>query len=263
MKTRSALLLSILAVSFCFVTTSAPAQQVAVWGSTTCQKQFLEPGAEAFNKATGHTLSVAGVGTGQGMMALIEGQAKVAAASSSLESAIKSAKKNAKKSGAKIVIPDNLVFHQIAEDVIVPIVNKSNPVQNLTWEQLAKLNTGEITNWKEVGGLDMPVVVITSHAGSATRAMFQKSVMKKADYIGNAKKVKSTAKELEEVSKNPGAIGAVSEAFFKLKPGNCKVIDSDSIRRPLALITIGDPVPEVQVLIDFFLSPAGQEFVAK
>jgi len=147
--------------------------------------------------------------------------------------------------------------------VIVPILNKSNPVENLTWEQLAKLNTGEITNWNEVGGLDMPVVVITSHEGSATRAMFQKTVMKKAAYVGNAKKVTSTAKELTEVSKNPGAIGAVSEAFFKMKPGNCKIVGSDSIRRPLALITVGDPIPEVQALIDFFKSDEGQQFVAK
>ena len=262
MKNRIVAILSLLPVLFCFSVVSAFAGQINVWGSTTCQKRFLEPGAAAFNKATGDTIKVYGVGTGKGMMALIAGKTDVAAASSPLASAIKSAHKTAKKAGKEIVVPDNLVFHQVAEDVIVPIVHKSNPVDSLTWEQLTKLNTGAIKNWKEVGGADMPVKVVTSHAGSATRAVFQKKVMKKADYAADATLVKSTRLELQQVSKNQGAVGAVSEAFFKLNPGDCKIVKTDDIRRPLALITVGPPTPEVQKILDFFNSAAGQQFAA-
>lgn len=256
-------LIKILSLTSCcllILSTLATAGTVAVWGSTTCQKGFLEPGAADYKAATGDDIKVYGVGTGKGMMALIEGKTQVAAASSSLESAIKSAKKEAKKSGNEVTIPDNLIFHEIAKDVIVPIVNKDNPVSALSFEQLAKLNTGEITNWKEVGGPDMPVKVVTSHAGSATRAVFQKKVMNKSDYVADATIVKSTRLEIQYVSKDAGAIGAVSEGFYKLNPESSKIIHTAEISRPLALITVGEPTPEVQKLIDFFRSPAGQKF---
>ncbi len=256
-------LLKIMVLVFCslsLMASLASAGQIKVWGSTTCQKRFLEPGAAAYKSATGDTIKVYGVGTGKGMMALLSGKTKVAAASSPLTSAIKSAQKAAKKAGKEITIPDNLIFHEIAKDVIVPIVNKDNPVSALNFDQLAKLNTGAITNWKEVGGPDLPVKVVTSHAGSATRAVFQKKVMKKADYVADATIVKSTRLEIQQVSKNKGGIGAVSEGFYKLNPEGAKLVKTDAISRPLALITVGTPTPEVQKLIDFFRSTAGQKF---
>ncbi len=254
----------ILLTAFAFLATSqAHAQEIKVWGSTTCQKRFLEPGAESFKSATGIDLKVLGVGTGKGMMALIEGKAPVAAASSSLESAIKSAKKEADKAGKPIAIPDSLQFHKIAEDVIVPIIHKDNPVSALTFAQLADLNTGKITNWKEVGGPDLPVKVVTSHAGSATREVFQKQVMNKQDYAPGKVEVSSTRLEINEVSEDKGAIGAVSEGFYKLNPGNAKVVSTDPISRPLALITVGDPAPEAQKLIDFFRSGEGKTYLSE
>ncbi len=256
-------LIKILSLTSCcllLLSSLAMAGTVAVWGSTTCQKAFLEPGAADFKASSGDDIKVFGVGTGKGMMALIEGKTKVAAASSPLESAIKSAQKAAKKAGKEIAIPDNLVFHELTKDIIVPIVHKDNPVSALSFDQLAKLNTGEVTNWKEVGGPDMPVKVVTSHAGSATRAVFQKKVMKKAEYAADATLVKSTRLELQQVSKDKGATGAVSEKFYAQNPGDTKIVKTDEISRPLALITVGEPTPEVQKLIDFFRSPAGQKY---
>lgn len=254
----------LLAAAFAALVTAAPAfaGEVTVWGSTTCQKKFLEPGAAALEKATGVKVKVLGVGTGKGMLALAEGKAPVAAASEDLDGAVKSAQKAAQEAGQKFSPPGNLQFHRIADDTIVPIVNKDNPVQNLTWEQLAKLNTGEIKNWKEVGGPDLPVVVVTSHAGSATKAVFQKEVMAKKDYAPGAIEVNSTRLEINEVSKNKGAIGAVSEAFFNLNPGSAKVVKSKPITRPLALITAGKPSADVQKIIDFFRSPEGKKTFA-
>ncbi len=261
MKMRLTTLLSLVAL-FCLVATSAFAAQIAVWGSTTCQKRFLEPGAEAFNKATGDTIKVFGVGSGKGLLALIQGKTKVSAASEDLAGAVKSAQKVAAKKGLQLQVPDNLVFHEIARDVIVPIVHKDNPVKSLTFEQLAKLNTGEIKNWKEVGGPDMPVVVVTSHAGSATRAVFQKQVMKKADYAADAKVVKSTRLEIQLVAKYPGAIGAVSKTFYEQNPNGVHVVQTDEISRPLGLITVGQPTPDVQKLIDFFKTGEGHKIAA-
>ena len=136
----------------------------------------------------------------------------------------------------------------------------NNTVDSLTFEQLTKLNTGEVTNWKDVGGPDMPVKVVTSHAGSATKAVFQKKVMKKAAYAADATIVKSTRLELQHVSKDKGATGAVSKKFYSMNPGDTKIVKTDEISRPLALITVGEPTAEAQKLIDFFKSPAGQKF---
>ena len=241
---------------------TAAAAEVHLWGSTTCQKRFLEPGAKALEEATGIKIKVFGVGTGKGMVALFQGKTNVALTSNVLEGSINSAQKVRKKAGQEpIDVPEGLQFHTITEDIIVPIVHKDNPVQSLTWEQLAKLNTGEITNWKEVGGTDMPVHVITSHAGSSTKAVFQKLVMKKADYAAAAEQVKSTRLELNLVSKDTGGIGAVSQGFFNLNPGNTKIVKAKKISRPLALITIGDPTPDVQKIIDFFRSAEGKKYI--
>ncbi|RMG72877.1 MAG: phosphate ABC transporter substrate-binding protein, partial [Nitrospirae bacterium] len=75
----------LVALLFAFVAMNAYAERLQVWGSTTCQKRFLEPGAKAFKKATGIDLKVVGVGTGNGLIALIEGKTKVSAASEDLE----------------------------------------------------------------------------------------------------------------------------------------------------------------------------------
>jgi phosphate transport system substrate-binding protein len=252
-----------LALVMIFVYASiAGAGNVALWGSTTCQKRFLEPGAKALEETTGVKIKVYGVGTGKGVLALLEGKTNVAISSNELEGSIKSAQKVLKSKGQKpIDIPEGLQYHTITEDIIVPIVNKKNIIDSLTWDQLAKLNTGEIKNWKEVGGPSIPVKVITSHVGSSTRAVFQKLVMKKADYAPDAEEVKSTRLELNFVTMNEGAIGAVSQGFYSLNPGNTKVINTAKISRPLGLITIGKPHPDVQKIIDFFRSPEGKKYI--
>jgi len=224
---------------------------VVIWGSTTCQKRFIEPLASDLRKDIGIKITVNGVGTGKGLIALLDGKVKVSAASEDLEGAISSAKKVAAESGRDLVIPDDLVFNEIILDHIIPIVHKDNIVSELTWEQLSKLNTGEILNWQDVGGPNLPVQVITSHTGSATKAVFQKLVMGKQDYASDAIVVDSTRKEILAVSKNSAAIGAISAGFLEMYSGETKSVRTKKITRPLGLITIGTPNPNVQKVIDY------------
>lgn len=264
MKKIGMLALLGLALSLVFVGNPVFAEDVTLWGSTTCQKRFLEPGAEALEKATGIKIKVFGVGTGKGMLALFEGKTQIALSSNVLEEAVKSAQKVLKEDGKpEAVVPSNLQFHEITKDLIVPIVNKDNPVESLTWEQLTDLSTGKVKNWKEVGGPDLPVKVVTSHAGSSTKAVFQEMVMKKAEYAADAILVNSTRLEINEVSNNNGGVGAVSLGFFNLNPGNAKIVKSKTIERPLALITIGDPSPEAKKIIDFFRSEEGKKYIVE
>ncbi len=246
-------------LSTCFAA-NVIAEEIKIWGSTTCQKRFLEPGNEALKAATGVSVKTIGVGTGKGMIGLLTGKTPAAAASSPLASALKSAQKAAKKAGKEITVPDNLQFHEIYKDLIVPIVHKDNPVTALSWDQLKDIHTGKVTNWKDVGGSDLAIQIITSHEGSATRAVFQKKVMKKEAYAANKIEVKSTRLEINEVSKNKGAIGAVSEGFHKKNPADSKIITTDTISRPLALITVGPPTDTVKKVIDFYKTGGGQKF---
>jgi len=254
--------LVLIVAALMLIVSNSFAADVNLWGSTTCQKRFLEPGAKALEAATGVSTKVFGVGTGKGLVALLEGKTNVAITSNNLEGTLKSAQKVLKKDGKPAAqIPENIQFHQITEDLIVPIVNKENSVESLSWAQLADLNTGKITNWKDVGGPDLAVQVVTSHTGSSTKAVFQKMVMKKAEYAANAIEVKSTRLEINEVSKAAGGVGAVSAGFFNLNPGKCKIVQTDKISRPLALVTIGDPAPEVQKVIDFYRSAEGKKYI--
>ena len=85
--------------------------------------------------------------------------------------------------------------------------------------------------------------------------------MKKADYAPDAEEVRSTRLELNLVSKNKGGVGAVSQGFYNLNPGNAKIVKTAKISRPLGLITIGNPSPDVEKIIDFFRSAEGKKFI--
>lgn len=239
----------------------AHAAELTISGSTTVQKRIVEPGATKLKEATGIEIKFLGVGTGKGVIALADGKVTVAAASETLAEAIDSAKKQATDSGTSFTAPADLKFHELAKDSIVVIVNKDNPVSNLSKDQLKAINTGKAKNWKEVGGPDLPIKVVTSHAGSATRNVFAKQMMDGAAYAADAVEVRTTREEINEVSKDKGAIGAVSEGFYEMNKGNAKLVKAPAITRPLGLITRGDASPELQKVVDFYVKGAGKALI--
>lgn len=237
------------------------AGELTIAGSTTVQKRIVEPGAAALKAATGVAVKFQGTGTGKGLLALIDGSVTVSAASESLADAIVSAKNQARELSRTVNVPTELKFHGLYIDNIVVIVNKDNPVRELSMAQLKDLHTGKTKNWKEVGGPDLPVKVVTSHAGSATRQVFRKEVMDGADYMAGVVEVRTTRDELHEVAKDSGAIGAVSQGFVDLNPNLAKVVKAPLISRGLGLITVGTPQADVQKVIDFFRSPEGKKLI--
>ncbi len=239
-----------LALCFGLLPCLAYGTTLTIPGSTTVQKRILEPAKASIEAQTGITVNVLGVGSGKGFKELMEGKVPVSIASSPLTALLKKHK-----------LPDDGTYreHVIIQDEIVPIVHPANPVESLTHQQLADLNTGKIRNWKEVGGEDRPVVVITSHSGSATRAMFQKVVMHKGSYAEKARTVRSTRQEVDLVTKFKGGIGAVSKSFAEMKKGKVKMVETDAITRPLCFITKGEPTADVAKLIAFLQTPEAQQ----
>lgn len=214
-------------------------------GSTTVQKRLLEPTQQLLLEQAGIRLKIKGVGSGSGFKQLMKGEVKGSIASSPLQWLLE-----------RNELADDGTYreHILTEDVIVPIIHPTNPVQRLSWEELAAIHNGEITNWKEVGGADQKITVITSHNESATRAVFRALVMKGTRYVRGARKVKTTRREVNLVERIKGGVGAVSEGFVLSSSGKVKVVESERIARPLSIITKGEADPTLQLVIDFLRS---------
>jgi phosphate transport system substrate-binding protein len=252
---------SLVAVAIAAYALPAFAAQLEISGSTTVQKRIFENSAAPLQTATGIDVKFLPVGSGKGLVALVAGKVSVAASSETLHETVEAAKKVAKEMEKPFSPPSTLVFTEITRDTIVVIVHKDNPVASLTKEQVKDINTGKITNWKEVGGPDLPIKVITSSPGSGTRSAFQKLAMDGAEYVAGIAEIRTTKEELNEVAKDKGAIGAVSEAFFAANQGKSRIVKTPEFSRPLGLITIGQPNADVQKLIEFFKTPEGQKSI--
>lgn len=224
---------------------SLHAKTLIISGSTTVQRLIIEPNKQAIEVATGIQIIDRGINSGRGFAALIAGDITVSMASSPLRTLLK-----------KAGLQDDGTYqeHVISKDVIVPIVHKSNPLTELTWQQLKNIHTGVVTNWREVGGVNERIVVITSRPTAATRIMFQQQVLQNADYVTTTRMVKSTYQEVNLVAKFKGGIGAVSAGFVALKPNKVKVIKTTAIARPLIFVTNGKPLPKVRKVLDFLMT---------
>ena len=153
-----------------------------------------------------------------------------------------------------------------AYDGIAIIVHTDNPVSDLTLEQIAKLYTGEITNWKDVGGNDAEVVLIGREAASGTRDGFE-SITGTKDACQYRQELTSTGDVITAVSQNPDAIGYASLASVKdtvkalnvggVTPSEATVKDgSYLVQRPFVLVTVEgkDLSPAAQAFFDYALS---------
>ena len=244
--------------------------EISYSGSSTIGMSVLEAGAlAAFEKKTGMKFkSVEMPGSGKGIKALVEGKVTIAGASRSLEAEEKKQK---------------LLGHTIAYDAIAVFVNKENPVKNLTKEQLKKIFTGEIKNWKEVGGKDAAIEVNTEIAGEkrATMLAFQEMAMDKAPYGKGFKEIDLPRDQIVDVAKNPNAVCSVSAGLLAaVTPDlqkNVKTVTVNGVEpkdkniqsgaylisRPLLLVTHGLAKGNAKKFIDFMLSKEGQEIVGK
>lgn len=162
----------------------------------------------------------------------------------------------------------------VAYDGIALLVNPENPVKNISLEDVKKIYTGEITNWKEIGGDDTPIVVVSREEGSGTRDAFQEIVgykseelLKDATISDGSGAVKTT------VAGNKNAIGFASFEYIDNTVSALKINDveptADNVKsgnyklsRPFILVTKeGSLTENGQKLIDFVLSAEGQQIV--
>jgi len=241
------------------------ATTMVIKGSTTVLP-IAQTAAEAYmKKHPDVNISLSGGGSGDGIKALIDASADIANSSRDLKpEEIKLAK-------GKGVNP---LAHRVAIDAIVPVVHPANPVQDLAIEQLSLIYQGKITNWKEVGGLDKKIVVISRDTSSGTYETWEQKVLHKAKVTPRAQLQASNGAIVQAVSKNKYAIGYIGIGYLNKTVKGLKVSGIRAsaetalsgtypIARPLFMFTNGQPKGAAADFIKFLLSPAGQKIVKK
>jgi phosphate transport system substrate-binding protein len=268
MRLRSFLLTAII------VTLSAPpvaaAEDLRYSGSSTIGTGILQAGATRdFTIQTGiRFTAVEQPGSGQGVQALLVGRVPLAGVSRPL-------KPEEKK--------QRLTGTVICYDALAVYVHQSNPVRNLSKAQLKGIFTGQIKNWKEVGGHDAPIAPNSEYlAGKrATVETFQEMVLKGAAYGKVIRELDMPRDQLVDLAADPNAVCAVSIGLRTAVPHDIRLeirtIAVDDVEptaknvrsgaypisRPLLLVTKGQPEAEVKEFLDFMLSAEGQAIVAK
>jgi phosphate transport system substrate-binding protein len=228
----------------------AAADTVKLAGATTVVNVVVNPYRAGVEKSTGHTLEINGNATGKGMVDLSEGKCDAAMVSEPMDIALAAAEVAGKKlDGSKFQM------HEIRKDEIVFIVNAANPVTKLTLQQLGDIHTGKITNWKQVGGKDLPITVYSDALTGGTRAMVKKVVMGNVEYAPSVKSLTSVSRIADLVPGDASALGGLGRGFVKTD-GKSRIVETSKVERPLALVTVGDPSPKVKQVIEAFRAAA-------
>ena len=232
---------------------------VSTDGSTSMEDVIGSLGEAFMESNDGVEVTYNPTGSGSGITAVSEGRCDIGLSSRALND-------EEKASGLEETV--------LAYDGIAVIVNSDNPVSDLDLETIARIYTGEITNWSEIGGNDAEIVVIGREAGSGTRDGFE-SITDTEDQCQYRQELTSTGDVITTVSQNPDAIGYASMASSLdsvkvltvggVAPSEETVLDSTyPIQRPFVFVTKQDTAlsEEAQAFYDFALSADAKDIIS-
>lgn len=236
--------------------------QLTAAGSTALQPLAQQAADEFMKQNPNAIVTVNGGGSGEGLKQVSEGSVNIGNSDVFAEEKLDA-------DAAK-----ELVDHQIAVTVMAPVVSKDLAVDNLTSEQLKDIFTGKVTNWKEVGGPDKKVLLVTRPSSSGTRALFKEYALGGAEEASNsALETDDSGTLLQNVSQNEGAIGYVGLAYL-VNNTDVKAVSVDDVEPTLEntyngtytvwgyehMYTKGEPDELSKAFIDFI---SGEEFGAE
>lgn len=240
-------------------TAKAVSGTVSTDGSTSMEKVIGTLGEAFSNENQGITFTYNPTGSGAGIQAVSEGRCDIGLSSRNLKDE---------------EIANGLKGTALAYDGIAVIVNPANKVTNLSKDDIAKIYTGEITNWSQVGGEDSEIVLIGREAGSGTRDGFE-SILDVSDKCKYRQELTSTGDVITTVGSNPNAIGYASLASVKdsvsiltvddVMPTEDTIKDgSYTIQRPFILVTKEDTKlsDAAQSFYDYALSDAAAPLIS-
>ena len=245
------------------IASTVHAQKLVIKGSTTVLP-VAQMASEAYMKANpGVSISLSGGGSSNGIKGIIDGTTQIGNSSRFI-----------KQSEVKLAVDKGVypVPFRIAMDCIVPVVHPKNPVRNLTVDQLREIYMGKIRNWREVGGENRKIVVITRDSSSGTFEAWKKLVMNKKRVIPNALTVPSNGGLVQSVATTKGALGYIALGYVN---DNVKTLTVNGVTgsaettlsgrypvaRPLYMFTQGWPSGLSLDFLNFLLSKKGQRIV--
>jgi phosphate transport system substrate-binding protein len=248
----------------------AAAGTVTVKGSDTMVILAQRWAEEYMKKNADKKVQVTGGGSGTGIAALVNGTTDIANSSRSIKDA-ESAQVKQKFNAAPVEFV-------VAKDGVGIYVNDSNPVQQLTVEQVKGIYLGDVKNWKEVGGKDARIVLYSRENNSGTYVFVKEHVLGNEDFAPEAQTLPGTAAVVNAVAKEKNGIGYGGAAYAKGvkevrivgKDGQAYLPTAENVRsgkyalsRPLHMYTRGAPTGEAKQFIDWCLSATGQAIVTQ
>ncbi len=258
MKTMQNILLAAL------LTAVASAQTISLKGSDTLGAKLIPQMAEKY-KADGHAdvkFEIAAEGSSTAFPALANGTAQIGMSSRKIK---EEETTECKTKGI------TLEEHIVCYDMLSVIVNKNSPVANLTKAQVAKIFTGQVKDWSEIGGTPGPISVYTRNTSSGTYKDWQKLAMDGRDYPASSLKMAGNEQIAQEVAKNKSGIGYVGLAYSKTR--GVKAVSIDGIApvadnkktyaysRECFLYVPANASAEVKSFIEFVHSEPAQKIV--
>ena len=250
-------LLAVLLVIPFIIGCQRPKAGITVAGSTSVEP-FAELLAEEYMRLHPEShIYVQGGGSSSGIVAARSGAASIGMAS-------------------RLLLPNEKDLRpvEIARDAIAIIVHPTNPIENLSLDQVREIFSGKLKDWKEVGGHPHPMVIVTREEGSGTREAFQTFVMKKEEVNLDALVQDSNGAIRQVVSSDPNAIGYISLGLVNdkvralrisgVEPDQANIENgSYTLVRPFLFVFNGEPKGEAKPFLEFVLSRGAQEILRK
>ncbi len=240
------------------------AEETVVMDGSTTVGPIAKAFAEYYQKQNpGVNVTVSESGSGNGAKSLINSACQIANMSRAMKDKEVAA---AKEKGI------NPIHHVIAMDGIAVVVHPSNPVKEISMEKLHDIYTGTITNWKDLGGPDKKIVVISRDTNSGTYETFESLVMHKDKVTGDAEVAGSNGHVKQRIAKTPAAIAYLGAGFVdkSVKALTVDGVDATAetiasskypISRPLYMVTNGEPTGHVKAIVELCFTEAGKKII--
>ena len=226
---------------------AARCDDLVVQGSTTFTTTLAQPFAGAVEAQTGHRLEIIPNKSSLGLLALLEHKADLAMISTTLDREVEILRK---------CNPDlplqRLQAFEIARTRAALVVHPDNPVRGARLPDIAKILTGEITNWKQLGGADLPIRVVAVREGGGVLASVEAALLGAGHITApDPIRVQVGTQIVRVVAQEPGALGITQQAIVKSSAA-VELITDHRIEQVLSLVSLDDPSPAATAVIEAF-----------
>ncbi|QXE92948.1 substrate-binding domain-containing protein [Geomonas subterranea] len=225
------------------------ADEIKIEGGGTAINTVFLPIKRRYEKLHGDYLTIVQSSAVKGLIALNDGKIDIATGAHPLEDIIAGAAKD-----GVVMDPAKFTSTQVGDNELVVIASRDSEVRQLSKEQLKGIFTGKIRNWKEVGGKDLPVVVVWGKETEGQNVQFTRIALD-GEAVTATRRTATTYRDIAEtVARQPGSVGVVSH---EMSTAATRSIDTIAIASPIYAFTKGAPSAKVQSVLDFYKTEYG------